>query len=189
MPGKKSEIRGGVVNPYRGIDAIVCFVSLNDQKNYELSTYIWESWIGKEDAGKGKTNKKSGKTGQGKSICDKLGFIEQNNNRVFVFNNIKIGLLSCGDIFGYCHNYLENLPKVDLYLNLAHVGYNGRCKKAPISIHKNGFARKIFITMQVKNVSNYRKGYPWIVPDDVTPRAVIHTIDNKVRFAFIDCDF
>lgn len=110
-------------NPYSGIDSIVAYFK-NTNNRLELSNYIWESWYSK---------------GQ----CDKTGFLKQNNKRAPIINGTQFCLLSCGDIFSYCHCYGGILPVSNVYLNLAHNDYK------PVYIYEKN-DKKGIIKSQIK---------------------------------------
>ena len=85
-----------VFNPYRGISAMVCLITVDDNNQYKYVTHIWECWADKGN-------------------CDQSGFIEQNDRRLTDINNNKICLLSCGDILSCCHDSGRNLPDANIY--------------------------------------------------------------------------
>lgn len=124
-------------NPYSGIDAIVCFLKVNNYNMYEYATHVWECWTSKS--------------------CDQIGFIEQNDKRTIDFKGQTVCLLSCGDILGSCHDSGKNLPNANVYVSLAHMNF----KKLILSIKerdqdganiqkwKNSYDIKVLVTQQI----------------------------------------
>ncbi len=159
------------LNPFGGIDAIVCALTLDRQRKFQLETYIWEAW--------------------NPGGCNQKGFDGQNHARIFLFKNKKIGLLSCGDIFLYCRDDIALLPKANLYLDLVHSAYTRRHKKTPIKIFDQNKADSLLITMQVKDVGLYERGYPWVFPNVCVVSTELREFPEGVRdtswFAFVDC--
>ena len=95
--------RGSIINPYNGIDSVVIFLDVSQNK-YVYLTHIWESWRGP------RRNLK--------------GFMAQSRNRYISFKNHAIGLLSCGDMYKYINQgHLTPSPGVylDIYIDLAHL--------------------------------------------------------------------
>jgi hypothetical protein len=165
-------------NPYeKGIDAIVCFLDVVEEK-YKHVTHIWECWEGDSD-------------------CSKSCFIEQNKNRVFKLSNKSFGLLSCGDIAGYCHSYGEILPEVDIYLNLSHKSLKGHTSQnhIPSKILSWKEAQLILGTQQVKNTGRYLNNkYPYIFPADKLNNLSLNVSiekyesDDKAKGVFVDLE-
>jgi len=140
-----------IFNPYStGIDAVVCFIDLNNNGNYIYNTHIWECW---EETKVGKK-------------CSQPCFLAQNNARLIRFSNYIIGLLSCGDIARYCHDDGKLLPQVDIYIDLSHKSLKGdtsQLKVPPKIVNEWGKADMVIVTQQVKNVNRYQqKKYPYI---------------------------
>ena len=136
-------------NPYQtGIDAIVCFLDINNENGYKYSTHIWECW-------------------EEKKQCSQACFKDQNQNRIFYFNDKLFGLLSCGDIARYCHSDGQILPRVDIYLDLSHKSLKGwssqnRIPRKILSDWRK--AQLVLCTQQVKNTRQYIRTnqYPYI---------------------------
>ena len=124
--------RGSNLNHYGGIDAVVCFLIVHQEK-YKCHRYIWECW-------------------KAKNRCNVVKCFDR-QNRYFNFNNFTFGLLSCGDMYAYCNkrknrSYLQN---VNIYVDLAHMSLP--LSYTIKSIQKNliHYAQYVIITQQLKS--------------------------------------
>ena len=159
-------------NPYRGIDSVVCFIDVKNN-HYEYRTHIWECWADKRE-------------------CDQKGFSEQKESRIFTFQSIKFGLLSCGDVAIYCHNRGELLPEVDIYLDLSHRSLRGHCSQNVVSPRLISEWRKcsyIFVTQHVGNIQTYISDkYRYIFPKDTIQHVRKLLVDRNTIAALVDID-
>ncbi len=161
------------VNPYGGFDAVVAFLKVSGN-SYVYGTHIWECW-------------------QSKGKCDPSSFEKQNENRVFKFGGTKIGLLSCGDIANYCHDYGKLLPQANTYLDLSHKSLNGRTSQYHVPydmVEKWRKCKYVLVTHQVKKhtITRYFKDqdYRFIYPETIPFKIhEVYTNRNR-RGVFID---
>lgn len=164
---KKLANRYSGINPYGGIDAIVCFLTINQNNEFELGAYIWESWYGRGG-------------------CDEAGFVEQNSMRQITFRGTKFVLLSCGDLFSYCHEGTKNLPSANVYLNLAHTAYSGRGMRSLNKLSKSRKKSKVIVSFQTNSVGKYlTSGYPWVSPLK-NRRSTKIIVEGDSRFLLVD---
>lgn len=160
-------------NPYNGIDSIVCYIKVV-KKSYAYHTHIWECW-------------------QSKDECNSDCFKKQNTNRIFSLDKKKLGLLSCGDIAGYCHDNGNLLPKADVYLDLSHKSLTGRTSQYWIpSKMINDWEKTdyVLVTHQVKDVSKYLKDkeYRFIFPQGVSYNVKKLSLKAERKGVLIDID-
>ena len=109
-----------------------------------------------------------------------------------MYRNYRIGLLSCGDIAGYCHNYGMILPQVDVYIDLSHKSLSGHTsqRQIPPKILSSWEKSKyVLITQQVKHVSRYiiDRRYPYIFPQNTPHDIKLYNIERN-KGVFIDVD-
>jgi len=156
--------RGGNINPYGGIDAIVCFLDI-DQNKYQYKTHIWECW------------KSSGR-------CNTIKcFQAQNNKRFFSLNTKKIGLLSCGDMYTYCNkrNGVSYLGNPDVYLDLAHLSLPFQRTCNSVNVNLSNQAKYVLITQQYQQnnfkIYFHNNSYKLIFPNNSTQK--IQPINNN----------
>lgn len=161
-------------NPFdSGIDSVVCFLTIDANKNYLYETHVWECW-------------------EAKKRCGQECFSAQKLKRVVDFMNYRIGLLSCGDISRYCHNSGRILPPVDVYIDLSHKSLRGwapQRKTSPKIISLWGKSRYVLITQQVNNVSRYikKRSYPFIFPQNTPHDIKLYNIDRN-KGVYIDVE-
>ena len=161
-------------NPFNsGIDAAVCFLTIDANKNYIYETHILECW-------------------KDKNVCSQECFRKQNPKRFVMYDNYRIGLLSCGDISRYCHNNGRILPQVDVYIDLSHKSLRGwahQRKTSPKIISPWRKSRYVLVTQQVKDVSRYikKRSYPFIFPQNTPHEIQLYNID-KNKGVFIDLE-
>ena len=156
-----------------GIDSVVCFLNVDTSNTYLYETHILECW-------------------KDKNVCSQECFLKQNPKRVVIYSNYRIGLLSCGDIAGYCHNYGMILPQVDVYVDLSHKslsGHTSQRKIPPKIISSWGKSRYVLVTQQVKDVLRYikKRSYPFIFPQNTPHEIQLYNID-KNKGVFIDLE-
>ena len=166
----KKKIRGDF-NPYGGIDAIVCYIKV-ENNSYVYRTHLWECW-------------------QGKGECNPKYFEEQNESRIFSLGGRTIGLLSCGDIARYCHNDGVLLPKVDIYADLSHkslIGWSSQNRIPSKMIKIWNKCEYVLITQQVKDISTYlsNREYPYIFPKNTTHKVKELFVKGESKGVVID---
>ena len=162
-------------HPYQvNSPSVVYFLDINQNNAYQYITNIWECW-------------------ENKQKCSVRCFRAQNNDRRFRFYSKTVGLLSCGDIAGYCHNNGTFLPYADIYLDLSHEslrGFSSQYWIPPKIINEWKKSHIVIITQQVKSVKRYirKKRYPYIFSDsffDINTNIVPYKLNGLVG-VFID---